>query len=124
MSDFIELKKEKEGSKRRWFMSNDYDLIVFNNEQGEIKEFQFCYDKNKHEQMLSWSIEAGYSHMAIDDGDVLNDMGHKRAPLVVPNGSYSVNAILNKFLSASNSLPKNIEQFVKTKIINHPNYEQ
>ena len=74
--------------------------------------------------MLSWSIESGYSHMAIDDGDVLKDMGHKRTPLIVPNGSYSVNVVFNKFLSVSSSLPKDIEQFVGTKIKNHPNYEQ
>ena len=45
------------------------DLIVFYDDHGAIEGFQFCYDKNVNEQMMSWDCKQGYSHTAIDDGE-------------------------------------------------------
>ena len=56
-----EIKRDDNDNSRSWFMSDDLDLIVFFNAKGRLQGFQFCYDKNKHEQVLSWDEDKGYS---------------------------------------------------------------
>ena len=75
--------------KRRWFQSPDEDLIVWYAQDGSILGFQLCYDIRRGERALTWLSGRGYSHERVDDGEVVG-LGHKRTPVLVPDGAFAV----------------------------------
>ena len=57
--------------RRRWFGSKEFDLIVRVSDSQEFIDFELCYDKHHDEHSLTWSKTAGFSHMAVDDGEAI-----------------------------------------------------
>src|SRR5690242_6752512 len=55
--------------RRRWFTSEDVDLVVWCDESGCAIAFQLCYDKARSERALTWKPDCGFSHRAVDDGE-------------------------------------------------------
>jgi hypothetical protein len=55
--------------RRRWFVSDDLDLVVWCDESGRPSGFQLCYDKGLSERALTWQPDRGFTHTAVDDGD-------------------------------------------------------
>lgn len=54
---------------RRWFYSDDFDLIVWLNGDGAFAGFELCYDKQQAEHSILWDPAGGFRHMAVDDGE-------------------------------------------------------
>ena len=105
--------------KRRWFQSSDEDLIVWYTDDGSILGFQLCYDIRRGERALTWLSGRGYSHERVDDGEVVG-LGHKRTPVLVPDGAFAVDDVLRRFLSISDGLPSDVTSFVERKIREYP----
>lgn len=101
--------------KRRWFSSPRCDLIVWLGEASEPVGFQFCYDKGADEHALSWSAPQGFSHMAVDSGEV-HPMRFKGSPVLVPNGQYDAARVRHLFHAESGALPKPLVRFVMEKL--------
>lgn len=84
--------------------------------------FQLCYDKTRSEHALTWKPELGYVHKAVDDGEADLGLRHKGSPILVDDGQFDPNGVIDRFLSASRGLPADVAEFVATKLRQHPGY--
>jgi hypothetical protein len=109
------------GRRRRWFFSDDFDLIVWFNDDSTFAGFELCYDKRHIEHSLVWRPAAGFAHMAVDDGE--NRPGkYKASPVLVPDGYFDAKRIHSIFAKECLSLPKEVADYVLQTLEKHPNY--
>ena len=108
--------------RRRWFASNDLDLIVWCDDSGSPIGFQLCYDKLRSEHALTWKPELGFVHTAVDDGEDKVGLRYKSTPILVADGRFDANGVSDLFCASSGRLPPDIVKFVTTKLRQHPNY--
>lgn len=102
--------------KRRWFTSAAMDLVVWCDDGGMPIGFQLCYDKGRAERALSWSRSAGYSHMAVDDGEGNTGLRYKSTPILLADGELDKMRLRGIFMANSAQLPPQIAAFVSDKI--------
>lgn len=107
---------------RRWFFSHEQDLLVWFGEDGTPIAFQLAYGKYRNERAIRWKRETGFTHDAVDDGE--NDGVVKQAAILVGDGYFDANKVLERFLEISVELPPEIVSFVSERISAHPNYDQ
>ena len=100
--------------RRKWFVSAKCDLIVWLGDDESIEGFQFCYDKHDREHALTWARDLGFSHMRVDSGD--DFPRHKRTPILVANGIFDANRVLEAFRAESQSLPAEYAAFVSDRL--------
>ncbi|MEO8040343.1 MAG: hypothetical protein ABI794_16370 [Betaproteobacteria bacterium] len=106
---------------RRWFFSQNVDLIVWCHESGAPLAFQLCYDKATGERALTWKPGRGFAHMTVDDGED-SGAGHKRTPTLTPDRCFDANRVSELFARMCNGLPPGIIAFVADKIREHSSY--
>ena len=63
------LNQERGAGRRRWFESDELDLVVWYGAGGQVTGFQLCYDFGKGEHALTWREGTGFVHSQIDAGD-------------------------------------------------------
>ncbi len=112
------IKQHKDEPRRRWFEDEDFDLIVWFDENEEIIEFELCYNKSAAECAVRWEKTDQYSHYRVDDGD--RPGKHKASPILIPNGYFHRRKIAALFKIASVELDKRIAKFVHDKITRYP----
>jgi hypothetical protein len=103
--------------RRRWFTSETMDLIVWIDDTNGPTQLQLCYDKGRRrsERALTWKFGAGYTHTAVDDGEIGNGR-YKSTPILVADGGFNTERVNNLFLKDGAELPSDIMLFVTTKI--------
>jgi len=102
--------------RRRWFGSDQMDLIVWCDDAGAPIGFQLCYDVGRKEHALTWRPEYGYTHNAVDDGDDVRGGIQKRTPVLVPNGAVNFGRLRALFAEANVGLPAEIAGFVSERL--------
>jgi len=114
LTDYAGVRQIPGDRPRRWFQSEDEDLIVWYAEDGSIFGFQLCYDKQKSERALTWLPQSGFSHNRVDDskGPGLT----KGTPLLVADGVFDVSTMSRRFLQISETLPREVFEFVSGKL--------
>lgn len=100
--------------KRRWFSSARCDLIVWVRDDDSADGFQFCYDKDTREHALTWTQGRGFSHTAVDPGD--SPARHKGTPILVADGAFDANRILEIFQAEAQSLPPEYATLISRKL--------
>jgi len=100
---------------RRWFTDEYFDLIVWEDPIGSVVAFQLCYDKGPHEKALTWGEVSGFEHRGIDDGEN-RVQHHKMTPILIPDGEFEREPILNRFLQESGQIDNTIRNFVIQKL--------
>ncbi|MCX7820587.1 MAG: hypothetical protein N2258_02810 [Brevinematales bacterium] len=110
IKDVAQIPGEK---RRRWFASPNFDLFVFF-DKDEIVEFQLSYNKRDKEKIVIWTKDNGFSHQAVDDGDHPGKI--KRSPIIIPDGIFSKNKVLEDFTREAKNIDKKIADFVKEKL--------
>ncbi len=101
--------------KRRWFNSEYFDLIVWFDNEADIKiGFQLCYDKKNYERSLTWIENKGFNHMAIDSGD--SHPLSNSSPILITDGVLDNRSLYQRFLDESANIPADITKFVLGKI--------
>jgi len=108
---------------RRWFADEFFDLIVWLETDGSVNGFQLCYDREFHPRALTWTKTAGYSHNAIDDGDISTG-SHKSSPVLVSDGLFNTKSVYDRFEQAAGLLPEEIRKIVSEKIKEFPDAEK
>jgi hypothetical protein len=103
------------GRPRRWFQSDNEDLIVWYAEDGAIYGFQLCYDRQGHERALTWAPDHGFLHNRIDAGE-REGLRYKRSPILVADGIFDAAAMSRRFPEVSTLLPPEIREFVSGKL--------
>jgi len=108
--------------KRRWFTSDTMDLIVWVDQSDDPAQIQLCYDKGRRraERALTWRKGSGYTHTAVDDGEIAYGR-YKSTPILVADSSFNSARVSDLFLKDSSHLPTHIVRFVSSKIQEYQN---
>lgn len=114
-SEMRDVRQIKGEPKRRWFADNGLELIVWFAEQERIIGFQLCYEINKEPKALTWHEGEGYLHTGIDDGEARSGC-YKAAPVLIRDGVFDKENVEKKFAASSETLPKEIADFVRKKL--------
>ncbi len=105
---------------RRWFEDDYFDLLVWENEKGEIVGFQLCYDKVHNQHALTWKDDMGYTHNKVDDGE--NKPGkYKSAPILIADGIFDQETVAEKLKLKSKNIDARVSAFVYNKIKSYNN---
>lgn len=120
MNEYINVRQIPGDPKRRWFYSDDFDLIVWFSDDQSIAGFELCYDKERNAHSIEWKT-GGFRHMAVDDGE-RRPGKHKATPILVPDGSFDAMRVYTAFLEASKLLPEEIASHVLLVLEQHPKF--
>ncbi len=114
LKELSQVRQIPEEPQRRWFADDYFDLIVWFGKAGQILGFQLCYDLEGEERALTWRQRRGYSHQAVDSGDLQRPF--KASPILVADGAFDQAAILQRFQERSGAMDTRIARFVADKI--------
>jgi hypothetical protein len=109
----VELNRDQTiAENRRWFSSNDMDVIIWIDENRSIKAFELYYDKNVNEHVLVWRDGSGFSHLAVDDGEQKPALDYKETPILIPDGVFEADRIMRLFERTREDLPAELFKVV------------
>ena len=113
LKEFEALRQEKTGF-RSLFVSSDFNLFVWYNEKhGEIIGFQLIYQLNGLDKAFNWTKEEGYNHFTIDG---LDNTSYAGTPLLVSNGIFNLNTIMDRLEMDIFQIPIDIKNLVLEKL--------
>ncbi len=121
LTEIKDVRQIPEEGFRRWFRDDEFDLIVFypSSDSNEIIAFQLCYRKDGQERVLTWRRRGGHSHNRIDDGEVT--FHNKMTPILVADGVFHKEEVLQRFRSASHHLDRNLVRFIEESMLSFTN---
>ena len=119
LKEFENVQQRDDEPRRRWFGSDDEDLIVWFDDDGAIVGFQLCYDRLRAERALTWHRGHAFSHMRVDDGEAIGRV-RKSTPILLPDGKFDAQAMRGRFRSIAAGIPADIAEFVDQKIGEYP----
>ena len=118
LRELSNVRQDKGARRRRWFHSGSDDLVVWYDEDGSIYGFQFCYDRDRAERALTWTIDDGFRHNRVDPGD--ERFGYPQAPILVADGTFDADAMTHRFVAISTAVPEEIRELVMNKFGEYP----
>jgi len=120
LREMSSVRQIKDEPRRRWFQDEHFDLVIWNDESGEIVGFQLCYDKTRSERALTWKTASGFSHNAVDSGEDRPGR-YKATPILVADGSFDAETVAAVFLGHSATLDQRSADFIYYKLLGYPN---
>ena len=115
LKEFTANKNIQDGKlKKRWFYSDEVDLFMWTDQEGEFVDFQLSYDKSRVEKVLRWSVKSGFTHCVIDSGDLSPESN--MSPLFLPMCECPDESIIKMFDEVSKNIDKTVFNFVKQKM--------
>jgi len=119
LTEYSAVRQDEGIFKKRWFGDDFFDLILWQDEEGDIVRFELCYDKEQNEHAITWRKEAGFAHLKVDDGE--GETGkYKMSPILIADGIFNNKKIAERFFSESKSIENNLSQFIYRKIFDYP----
>ncbi len=113
----IQYVKQNPGEpRRRWFVDDYFDLIVWLDGKDDILGFQLCYDKLGDQHALTWHREKGYMHHQVDDGEGKPGK-YKAIPVLVADGPLANEKLARIFNRHGQRLETRIYNLVYKKIL-------
>ena len=103
-------------SVKHWFADINNDLFVWLNTNQQIIAFQYSYNKSVAEHVISWSLQNGFSHGRVDDGENVH-LQIKMSPIIVPAGDANSVQIAERFLQVSSKLDPQLVDFIYRKLL-------
>jgi hypothetical protein len=103
---------------RRWFAGEYFDLLVWEDETGEIVGFQLSYDKIRNQHALTWKKQKGYIHNKVDDGESRPGK-FKASPILLADGIFEYDKIAESFKRNSTEIDEVVSSFVYNKLKNY-----
>ena len=120
LREIVNVRQIEGEPRRRWFSDEHFDLVIWNDEHREIVGFQLCYDKTNSERALTWRVESGFSHNAVDSGE--QEPGrYKATPILLADGAFDPQNVAAKFLGQSGALDSKSCDFIYLKLLEYPN---
>lgn len=105
--------------RRRWFTSEQMDLIVWLDAHGALRAFQLCHGKPLQEQSLTWRAGYGFSLQAVDPGDV-DGLGHKGSPLLIAGATPLPAGLRQQLAAAGGAVPAALLAMVDQHLSRYP----
>lgn len=121
MREVIKVRQIPGERRRRWFASEEFDLILWHNDDGSFAGFELCYDKSRLERSIVWRPGGGFQHMAIDNGEQRPGK-HKASPVLVPDGHFDASRIYSAFAIESRALPPEVASYVLKALEMYPDH--
>jgi len=101
---------------RRWFGSDQLDLIVWCDDAGAPIGFQLCYDLGRTERALTWKPATGFEHNFVDEGESGGPLRPKGSPVLVPDGEIDFSRLAKLFAQSQGQVPAEISSFVAERL--------
>jgi len=111
--EFKDVSQHPGEPKRRYFISDYFDLYVWEDEAAQLVGFQLCYDKSNKERALSY-IDGVFTHRGIDTGEA--DASENRTPILVADGVFSTEENLDRFMDESKMMDQKVAVYVIKKL--------
>jgi hypothetical protein len=99
---------------RRWFSDEEFDLIVWTDDDGSVRAFQLCYNRSGEERALTWSREAGYRHHRVDAGE--ESPLRNKSPILLTNGPFPTEQVVARFQLAAGEIEADLRAFILEKL--------
>jgi hypothetical protein len=109
LSEFNDVSQHAGEPRRRYFLSEYFDLYVWEDKDRRFVGFQLCYDKNNKERALSY-IDGIFSHRGIDTGEASASVN--RTPILVADGAFNKEENLERFIDESKSIDQRVAAYV------------
>ncbi len=110
------VRQESPSERRRWWISRELELTVWQSGDGASRGFQLCHEDGGEELALTWTAERGFSQNRVDDGE--GPAGRpKRTPMLIHGGEPDARGLLEKFDRQSAWLPGEIADFVRKRLL-------
>jgi hypothetical protein len=116
LREFVHVKQERHGGRRRWFESDGFDLVVWNSPMGEVEGFQMCYDLGQGERALTWKPKVGFVHNAVDTGENPAGSGGKLTPILVRDGEVPWERLVARFAERGAALEEGLRELVAERL--------
>jgi hypothetical protein len=100
--------------RRRWFVDDYFELLVWLDDKQDLEGFQLCYDRGRHERAVTWTRTGGLKHVTVDQGE--SSPLKNQTPLLYCGGNLDKGTVLERFHAASRLIPRAIAEFVEQKI--------
>jgi hypothetical protein len=105
---------------RRWFLSEQFDLILWTGADGRFAGFELCYDRRARERSIIWRPDAGFAHMVVEDG--ASSGRHMASPLLHADTCFDARRVHAAFRQDAASLPADVAQYVMEILESHPDF--
>lgn len=109
LSEFKDVSQHAGEPRRRYFLSEYFDLYVWEDKDKRFVGFQLCYDKNNKERALSY-IDGAFTHRGIDSGEAV--ASENRTPILVADGAFDTNENLDRFIEESKNIDPEVAGYV------------
>ena len=109
LSEFKDVSQHVGEPRRRYFVSQYFDLYVWEDKDGQFVGFQLCYDKSNKERALSY-IDGVFTHRGIDTGEA--NASVNRTPILVADGVFSKKENLDRFIDESKLIDQKVAAYV------------
>jgi hypothetical protein len=109
------LTQEPGARPRRWFFCQEMDVVVWFEPDGTPGAFQLAYDKLSVERSIEWDGERGLRHYVVDHGRV-GRAPWAASPLLLPDGPFDRDRVLQNFLALAAEMPPGLAGFVTEKL--------
>lgn len=116
LREFVHVKQEQGGGRRRWFESDALELIVWQDSTGRMEGFQICYQFNRRERALTWRPQVGFAHHFIDTG-TRTPFGGRMTPILIPDGPVPWTLIEERFAAECSSLEPELRELVASRLV-------
>ena len=108
----------RDSGRRRWFVDDDLDLIVWLGADSSLLGFRLCYDKWAEERALTWTVNAGYQHHRVDTGE--SSPTKNQTPILVEGGPVDSERLRSRFVDRSSEMDPKVRDQVIEKLSRHP----
>lgn len=104
--------------RRRWFRDDEFDLIVWYTDDGELAGFQLCYDKEGTERAITWQATGSYVHARVDDGESPGEIN--ASPILVSDGVFDATTVAERFRDDAGEMDRELADLVYQRILRYP----
>lgn len=112
------VRQEQTPGRRRWFESEQMDLIVWLDQAERLTGFQICYASGLTEKALTWRDGVGFAHNAIDSGS--RSPISNQTPILLPGGKAPWSHIRRLFEDASPGLEPGLRELIRSRLNGEP----
>lgn len=102
----------------RWFTDDYFDLYLWPGPDGALTGFQLCYDKERNEHALTWTVPRGLVHHEVDPGD--DSPFENKTPILLPDGEIPFAAVRAEFAKRAGALDPELRAFISARLIPAP----
>jgi hypothetical protein len=101
---------------KRWFQDDYFDLFVWQDRDGEVVQFQLCYERDTRlERALDWKRGRGFQHLKVRQR-YAEALGREQSGDMSLDGVLPYVALRDRFAGAADNLAPALRDFIQDKL--------